>query len=252
VLYPGTDLLSPYDYHRPQGLNFRVRDGIGCGPLGKGTGNSQPDAGSCRERLRPRHGTGKRHYEVVKRSPARTMRPVRSGQSACCVKRCEAQVSDIASESCLLDVDYLGLFGHEDNCGQANRLISTGQLKGFHPLHLQPINVVVCHGSDRESLSCEGLRAYMLSALILSEHSYPALGLAAQQEHQRFVQPNPLVLELNSLKTPPPTVGRDQPGSRRSEPSSRTALIGEQPNPWDLLQPQDAMSRHRGAKPYRR
>ena len=31
----------------------------------------------------------------------------------------------------------------------------------------------------------------------------------------------------------------------RSEPSSRTFLIGEQPNPWDLLQPQDKMSRHR-------
>ena len=28
--------------------------------------------------------------------------------------------------------------------------------------------------------------------------------------------------------------------------------MGEQPNPWDLLQPQDAMSRHRGAKPLRR
>src|SRR5205823_3754716 len=40
--------------------------------------------------------------------------------------------------------------------------------------------------------------------------------------------------------------------SRRSEPSSRTALMGEQPNPWDLLQPQDATSRHRGAKPFRR
>ena len=37
-----------------------------------------------------------------------------------------------------------------------------------------------------------------------------------------------------------------------SEPSSRAALIGEQPNPWDLLQPQDATSRHRGAKPSRR
>ncbi len=36
------------------------------------------------------------------------------------------------------------------------------------------------------------------------------------------------------------------------EPSSRTALMGEQPNPWDLLQPQVAMSRHRGAKPPRR
>ena len=45
---------------------------------------------------------------------------------------------------------------------------------------------------------------------------------------------------------------RDRTVSRRSKPSSRTALIGEQPNPWDLLQPQDAMSRHRGAKPPRR
>ena len=31
----------------------------------------------------------------------------------------------------------------------------------------------------------------------------------------------------------------------RSEPSSRAALMGEQPNPWDLLRPQDATSRHR-------
>ena len=45
---------------------------------------------------------------------------------------------------------------------------------------------------------------------------------------------------------------RDRTVSRRSEPSSRTALMGEQPNPWDRLQPQDAMSRPRGAKPYRR
>ncbi len=44
----------------------------------------------------------------------------------------------------------------------------------------------------------------------------------------------------------------DRTVSRRSEPSSRTALMGEQPNPWDLLQPQAAMSRHRGAKPPRR
>src|SRR5699024_12056106 len=45
---------------------------------------------------------------------------------------------------------------------------------------------------------------------------------------------------------------RDRTVSRRSEPSSRAALMGEQPNPWDRLQPQDAMSRHRGAKPPRR
>ena len=45
---------------------------------------------------------------------------------------------------------------------------------------------------------------------------------------------------------------RDRTVSRRSEPSSHTTLMGEQPNPWDLLQPQDVMSRHRGAKPRRR
>src|SRR5258707_3961761 len=47
------------------------------------------------------------------------------------------------------------------------------------------------------------------------------------------------------LKSPAPTTDRDRPVSRRSKPSSRTAFIGEQPNPWELLHPQDAMSRHR-------
>ena len=92
----------------------------------------------------------------------------------------------------------------------------------------------------------------MLSALILSEHSYPAMLLAEQLEHQRFVNPGPLVLKIDLFKLPAPTVDKDQTVSRRSEPSSRTALMGEQPNPWDLLQPQDVMSRHRGAKPGRR
>ena len=92
----------------------------------------------------------------------------------------------------------------------------------------------------------------MLSAVIYSEHSYPALPLARQQEHQRFVRLNPLVLKSTLRNHPAPTADRDQPGSRRFEPSSRTTLIGEQPNPWDLFQPQDVMSRHRGAKPPRR
>ena len=73
-----------------------------------------------------------------------------------------------------------------------------------------------------------------------------------QQIHQRPVHPGPLVLRTAPLKYPTPTPDRDRTVSRRSEPSSRTALMGEQPNPWDLLQPQDAMSRHRGAKPLRR
>ena len=92
----------------------------------------------------------------------------------------------------------------------------------------------------------------MPSAVILSGHSYPALPLARQQVHQWSVQPGPLVLGSTLLKSPAPTADRDRTVSRRSKPSSRTTLIGEQPNPWDLLQPQDVMSRHRGAKRCRR
>jgi hypothetical protein len=92
----------------------------------------------------------------------------------------------------------------------------------------------------------------MLSAVILSEFSYPAMPLAGQLDHQGFVHSGPLVLGAAPLKCPTPTADRDRTVSRRSKPSSRTALMGEQPNPWDRLQPQDAMSRHRGAKPPRR
>ena len=92
----------------------------------------------------------------------------------------------------------------------------------------------------------------MLSTLILSELSYPAMPLVEQQEHHWFVHSGPLVLGAAPFKYPTPATDRDQTVSRRFEPNSRTALIGEQPNPWDLLQPQDAMSRHRGAKPPRR
>ena len=92
----------------------------------------------------------------------------------------------------------------------------------------------------------------MPSAFIPSRLGYPAMQLALQQVHQRPVHPGPLVLRTAPLKYPTPTPDRDRTVSRRSEPSSRTALNGEQPYPWDLLQPQDAMSRHRGAKPCRR
>ena len=92
----------------------------------------------------------------------------------------------------------------------------------------------------------------MLSALLLSRLSYPAVLLAEQPGHQRSFIPGPLVLRNAPGKSPTPAVDKDRTVSRRSEPSSRTALTGEQPDPWDLLQPQDAMSRHRGAKPRRR
>src|SRR3990167_7664277 len=92
----------------------------------------------------------------------------------------------------------------------------------------------------------------MRSAVIPSAHSYAALRLAPQQLHQRCVHPGPLVLGTDPLKSPAPTKDRDRTVSRRSEPSSRTTLIGEQPNPCVLHQPQDVMSRHRGAKRCRR
>ena len=92
----------------------------------------------------------------------------------------------------------------------------------------------------------------MLSAVISSVLSYPALQLALQPVHQWYVQPGPLVLGSTPLNSSTRIADRDRTVSRRSEPSSRTTLIGEQPNPWDLLQPQDVMSRHRGAKPPRR
>ena len=85
----------------------------------------------------------------------------------------------------------------------------------------------------------------MLSAVIPSERSQPAVLLAEQLAHQRFVRPGPLVLGTALLKVPARAADRDRPVSRRSKPSSRTAFIGEQPNPWELLHPQDAMSRHR-------
>ena len=92
----------------------------------------------------------------------------------------------------------------------------------------------------------------MLSAVIPSVLSYPAMRLASQPVHQRYVHPGPLVLGTAPLKYPTPMADRDRTVSRRSKPSSRTTLNGEQPYPWDLLQPQDVMSRHRGAKHPRR
>ncbi len=105
---------------------------------------------------------------------------------------------------------------------------------------------------QREDSSRGGLRAYMPSALIPSGLGYPAVPLAGQLAHQRSVRPGPLVLGTAPPSPLAPATDRDRTVSRRSEPSSRATLMGEQPNPWDLLQPQDVTSRHRGAKPPRR
>ena len=92
----------------------------------------------------------------------------------------------------------------------------------------------------------------MLSVLINAILSYPAMLLAKQLVHQWYVHPGPLVLGTAPRKFLTPTLDRDRTVSRRSEPSSRASLMGEQPNPWNLLQLQDETSRHRGAKPPRR
>ena len=92
----------------------------------------------------------------------------------------------------------------------------------------------------------------MLSALIRSVLRYPAVPLAGQPVNQWYVRHGPLVLVSEPRKSPAPKIDRDINVSRRSEPSSRATLMGEQPNPWDLLQPRDVTSRHRGAKPPRR
>src|ERR1044071_2331751 len=92
----------------------------------------------------------------------------------------------------------------------------------------------------------------MLSAVISAAGGKPAMPLARQLAHQSCVRPGPLVLGTAPLKLPTPTLDRERPGARVSKPSPRAALMGEQPTPWALLQPQDATSRHRGAKPCRR
>ena len=51
------------------------------------------------------------------------------------------------------------------------------------------------------------------------------MNLVVQQIHQRPVHPGPLVLRAAPLKYPTPTPDRDRTVSRRSEPSSRTALL---------------------------
>src|SRR3989442_2445400 len=92
----------------------------------------------------------------------------------------------------------------------------------------------------------------MHPAVIPARRRYPALPLAGQPGHEGSLRPGPLVLRTTPLNTPTPTPDTDRTVSLRSEPSSCATLTGEQPDPWDLLQPQDVTTRHRVAKPPRR
>ena len=128
--------------------------------------------------------------------------------------------------------------------------ISTSMLLLLLVLNMKPINVIVFYDPN-ENLSWSQFLTQMLSVIIQNKLSYSAM-LKKQPIHHRFAFLGPLVLENNLLNFQTLVVDRDQTVSRRSKPSSRTTLNGEQPYPWDLLQPQDVMSRHRGAKHRRR
>ena len=95
--------------------------------------------------------------------------------------------------------------------GSNPRPISTAQLNELPHFHMRPIKQVVFLwpysqlALGWEISSWSGLRAYMLSALIPTRPSYPAVLLAEQPVHHRYVLPGPLVLRKASLKSPTPT-----------------------------------------------
>ena len=135
------------------------------------------------------------------------------------------------------------------------RPISTAQLNALLRLHTRPIDLLVLEGPySFEGISHleVGLALRCFQRLSRPDVATRRVPLAGQPVHQRSVRSGPLVLRATPLKYPPCAVDRDRTGSRRSEPSSRAALIRELRNPWDRVQPQDATSRHRGAKPCRR
>ena len=143
--------------------------------------------------------------------------------------------------------------------GERSRPISRVSLRPLPGVHGLPIHPLVWWGSDGGAEAPPGIPDLGVGFALRCGQRFSAPNLASQRcigqhnwAHQRFVHSGPLVLGVAPRKDPPLTTERDRTVSRRSEPSSRTALIGEQPNPWDRLQPQDAMSRHRGAKPSRR
>ena len=88
----------------------------------------------------------------------------------------------------------------------------------------------------------------MFSAIILNKRSYAAVLLyktaAPPAVHlSRSSRTKVRFFQFSSFMA-----DRDQTVLQRFKPNSRTTFIGEQPNPWNLVQLQDVMSRHRGAK----
>lgn len=133
-----------------------------------------------------------------------------------------------------------------------NGFLSIPKLNALRRLHLGPIEPVVSGMPSGIPSLGAGFPLRCFQRLSQPNIATQLMLRTEQLVHQRFVPPGPLVLGRTPLRYPTPTGDRDRTVSRRSKPSSRIALTGEQPDPWDLLQPQDAMSRHRGAKPVRR
>jgi hypothetical protein len=135
--------------------------------------------------------------------------------------------------------------------------VSTGNLKTFRSVQLRPINRVVYPGSFGDKSPGNPRLGIDFTLRCFQRLFVPDIATQRCRERDNWYTRGPSFQILSyygrgAVKIPTPTADRDRPGSRRSEPSSRTTLIGEQPNPWDRLQPQDVMSRHRGAKPHRR
>ena len=131
------------------------------------------------------------------------------------------------------------------------RVISTARLRPSPTLHLQPINVVVSNDPQRD------LILWLASCLdAFSTYPYqtrlPGGAPGGTTGRPEVCPTRSSRTSVGATQISTPTTDRDRTVSRRSEPSSRATLMGEQPNPWDLLQPQDVTSRRRGAKPLRR
>ena len=108
--------------------------------------------------------------------------------------------------------------------GQASRPISTGKLRASRLVHTRPIKLVVFEWPSGIPHLGGGFPLRCLQRLSGPSIATLRLPLARQQPHQRDVHPDPLVLRAAPRKYPAPTTDRDRPGSRRSEPSSRTAI----------------------------
>ena len=141
--------------------------------------------------------------------------------------------------------------------GQASRTISTASLNASRRLHLRPINLVVFQGPSGALRPGKPNLGAGFTLRCFQRLSLPNTATQRYPWQDNWYTGGPFNQVLSYYGRLPSSflarmVDRDRTVSRRTEPSSRTTLMGEQPNPSHLLQREDVMSRHRGAKPRRR